>query len=135
MLFRSESSPIKDKINIMPELSHQDALIKMQEADALILIINSSSPKGTLTSKVFEYLRLKRPILALVPLHGEAAALLKECGIDSICPMESVSAIKHCLSKLIEDRYQELTLPPALAKYERKQQVNDLYHRLKALPF
>ncbi|MCK9584135.1 MAG: glycosyltransferase [Candidatus Cloacimonetes bacterium] len=130
-----QSSPIKDKISIMPELSHQDALLKMQEADALILIINSSSPKGTLTSKVFEYLRLSRPILALVPQHGEAAALLRECGIDSICPMESVSAIKLCLTKLIEDRDKELTLSPALAKYERKQQVNELYRRLEALPF
>lgn len=130
-----ECSRIKDKISIRPGLSHREALVKMQEADALILIINSSSPKGTLTSKVFEYLRLARPILALVPQHGEAAALLKECGIDSICPMESVSAIKLCLSKLIEDRHKELTLPPALAKYERKQQVTELYHRLKALPF
>ncbi|MDD3563047.1 MAG: glycosyltransferase [Candidatus Cloacimonetes bacterium] len=130
-----ESSPIKNKISIMPGLSHQEALIKMQEADALILIINSSSPKGTLTSKVFEYLRLKRPILALVPQHGEAAALLRECGIDSICPMESVSAIKLCLSKMIEDRYQELTLPSALDKYERKQQVTELYQRLEALQF
>lgn len=130
-----ECSRIKDKISIRPGLSHREALVKMQEADALILIINSSSPKGTLTSKVFEYLRLARPILALVPRHGEAAALLKECGIDSICPMESVSAIKLCLSKLIEDRHRQITLPPALAKYERKQQVTELYHRLKALPF
>lgn len=125
-----ESSPIKDKIKIMPELSHHEALVKMQEADALILIIDSSSPKGTLTSKVFEYLRLSLPLLALVPQHGEAAALLRECGIDSICPMESVSAIKLCLSGLIEARHQPLSLPPALARYERKRQVNELYGRL-----
>jgi len=69
----------------------------------------------------------------MVPQHGEAAALLRECGIDTICPMESVSAIKLCLSRLIEDRHLPLCVPPALARYERKQQLGELYDRLLEL--
>lgn len=125
-----QASGIQKRISVYNQLSHHDALIKMQEADALILIINSSSPKGTLTSKIFEYLRLTRPILALVPKHGEAADLLTECGIKSICPMESISAIKECLSQIFDARDQKIELSLALARYERKHQVFELYRRL-----
>ncbi|HNQ44289.1 MAG TPA: hypothetical protein PKI59_07655, partial [Candidatus Cloacimonadota bacterium] len=128
-----EASGIKDMIEIMPVLSHDQALYEMQKADALLLLINSSSPKGTLTSKVFEYLRLGRPILAMVPQFGEAAELLRECGIDTICPMESVSGIKSCLSQVIETAFQTQSVSPHLARYERSAQVRALYQRLKKL--
>jgi len=128
-----EKSGIKHRISVHDQMPHREALIKMQEADALILIINSSSPKGTLTSKIFEYLRLGRPILAMVPHNSEAADLLHECGIKTICPMESVSAIKDCLSRLFDLRHFEPGLSPALAKYERRSQVQELYSRLEPL--
>jgi len=128
-----EGSGIKTRITVMPQISHQQALIKMQEADALILIINSSSPKGTLSSKIFEYLRIARPILALIPHHGEAAELLRECGITSICPMESVSAIKQCLSRLFDERNLPLQPSPTLARYERGMQISELYDKLQNL--
>jgi glycosyltransferase involved in cell wall biosynthesis len=126
-------SGIKERISVHDQVPHRDALIKMQKADALILIINSSSPKGTLTSKIFEYLRLGRPILAMVPPKSEAADLLRECGVHSICPMESISAIKSCLSRLFDQRHQAPGLAPALAKYERKAQVQELSKRLEKL--
>jgi glycosyltransferase involved in cell wall biosynthesis len=128
-----ESSGIKARITVMPQISHHQALIKMQEADALILIINSSAPKGTLSSKIFEYLRIARPILALIPHHGEAAELLRECGITSICPMESVSAIKQCLSRLFDERNLPLQPSPTLARYERGKQLSELYDKLQNL--
>nr|MDK2850482.1 hypothetical protein [Candidatus Cloacimonadota bacterium] len=128
-----EKSGIKERISVQNQVPHREALAKMQQADALILVINSSSPKGTLTSKIFEYLRIARPILAMVPQKSEAAELLKECGIKTICPMESVSAIKICLSKLFDDRDRKIELSPALTKYERRRQVYQLFGRLEEL--
>jgi glycosyltransferase involved in cell wall biosynthesis len=128
-----EHSGISGRIAILPQTSHREALTAMQEADALILVINSSSPKGTLTSKVFEYLRLGRPILAMVPRKGEAADLLREYGITSICPMESVSGIKHCLSDLFDARAIETGVAEALSKYERGAQIKALFARLQDL--
>jgi len=128
-----EHSGISERITMMPHLIHKQALVAMQEADVLILVINSSSPKGTLTSKVFEYLRLGKMILAMVPRIGEAAALLSECGISTICPMESVSAIKECLSDLIDERFKPAGVSPRLARYERGKQIGQLYKRLEGL--
>lgn len=128
-------SGIREKIEFLPQIPHRDALLQMQKADALILIINSSSPTGTLTSKIFEYLRLGRKILALVPQHGEAAELLRACGNDYICPMESVSAIKACLSRLFSLPESPLApaLPEALKQYERSRQVSELFSVMLAI--
>ena len=127
-----EQSGIKDMISMIASLNHKEALQQMAASDALILVINSSSPYGTLTSKVFEYLRLGKPILAMVPSMGEAAELLSESGQDYICAMESVSSIKACLLRLIDARPTATAFRYVTAKYSRKAQVEALYHFLKA---
>ncbi len=126
-----EQSGIADRIHIIPQLSHKMALQQMSMSDALLLVINSGSPKGTLTSKVFEYLRTGKPILALVPQNSEAAELLAESGQDFIAPMESRAAIKNCLIKLIADKDHSFHYPAQI--YERKSQIAQLYKRLAAI--
>ena len=128
-----EESGIADKIEIIPPMSHSEALFEMQKSDALILIINSSSPRGTLTSKVFEYLRLGVPILALVPKNNEAAELLVECGAKYIAAMESMSSIEACLKEMIGENPGRQEPSAQLAKYERRRQVGELFERLDEL--
>jgi len=128
-----KQSGIENLVQIIPQLSHKDALTAMLASDALLLLINSDSPKGTLTSKIFEYLRLKKPVLALIPANGEAAELLKESGQNYICPMESSSAIKSCIEKLFADREKELQCQYLADKYDRKKQVAELNQRLLSL--
>ncbi len=121
-------SGIADMIQITPQLEHRDALTAMQSADVLLLTINSSSPQGTLTSKVFEYLRSRKPILAMVPEHKEAAELLRTQGQDFICAMESAESIYQCLKRLWGSEKREYAIPLDL---ERKNQVEALADRLK----
>ena len=125
-----EQSGIQDLIDIIPQLSHREALVAMRNSSALILVINSSSPRGTLTSKVFEYLRTQRPILALVPAQNEAAGLLRSCGHDLICAMESADSIRNCLLRLFSQPRQDFRVPWEL---ERKNQVDKLAEKLKTL--
>nr|MBP8704639.1 glycosyltransferase [Candidatus Cloacimonas sp.] len=125
-----KQSGIEEMVKIIPQLNHQEAISAMLSSDALLLLINSDSPKGTLTSKVFEYLRTGKPILALVPQNGEAGKLLQESGQNYICPMESVSAIKICAEKLFADREKELKFHYPEDKYERRKQVEELNKKL-----
>ncbi|MDZ4182652.1 MAG: glycosyltransferase [Candidatus Cloacimonadaceae bacterium] len=127
-----EQSGIGDIIHTVPQLPHREALSEMLAADALLLTINSSSPTGTLTSKVFEYLRCRKAILAMVPAHKEAAALLRENGNDYICAMESPTSIREALSRLIADRDQAvaLTVPQHL---ERGNQILLLAEKLREM--
>lgn len=126
-----EQSGIESMIKIVPQLSHKEALQQMNESDALILVINSSSPSGTLTSKVFEYLRIGKPILAMIPAFGEAAELLAESKQNYICAMESRSSIKACLTRLIEERQGETLFTYPAEKYSRQKQVASLYSFLQ----
>lgn len=127
-----ENSGISSLIEIHEQLPHREALQSMLNSSVLLLVINSSSPRGTLTSKVFEYLRTRKPILAMVPAHKEAANLLKACNHDYICAMESPESIALTLKRLIFERglQKEYLCPPELS---RKEQISRLETRLREL--
>jgi len=127
-----EDSGIKDIVLIIPQLDHRDALQAMLDSDVLLLVLNSSGPRGTLSSKVFEYLRAQRPILAMVPAHNEAADLLKENGHHHICAMESADSIRHALLGIIAARGEarQYRIPYDL---ERRWQIARLAEALRAL--
>ncbi|MCY6485791.1 glycosyltransferase [Clostridium aestuarii] len=64
-------------------LSHKDSLQQTANADLLLLIIGSNPKvKCVYTGKVFEYIRLKKPILALSPSGSVVDELLNKtnCG-------------------------------------------------------
>jgi glycosyltransferase involved in cell wall biosynthesis len=61
-------------------VDHAMAVEYMQQSDALLLVIpDVPNNEGILTGKLFEYLGSKRPVIALGPVKGEAAAILNEC--------------------------------------------------------
>ncbi|HPS39288.1 MAG TPA: glycosyltransferase [Candidatus Cloacimonadota bacterium] len=126
------SSSVSDLVRIIPQLGHREALEKMMSSSVLLLLINSSSPRGTLTSKVFEYLRCGKPILAMVPYHNEASCLLRDCGHDHICAMESPDSIYLEVKRLITEKRgkQEYRTP---WEYTRENQVTGLSDKLKSM--
>ncbi|MBK9637422.1 MAG: glycosyltransferase [Bacteroidetes bacterium] len=61
-------------------IGHDEAVVEMQKANALLLIIpDTAGANGILTGKLFEYLGSKRLIIGIGPKHGNAAAILREC--------------------------------------------------------
>ncbi|MDZ4121395.1 MAG: glycosyltransferase [Candidatus Cloacimonadaceae bacterium] len=121
-------SGIADIIDVMPQLSHREALVQMMKSSLLLLVINSSSPAGTLTSKVFEYIRTQKPILAMIPSQKEAASLLKACGHSYLCAMESSSSIKLCLQRYFQERATNAISEPTIPwQYERSRQIAAMY--------
>lgn len=72
---------LQDNLVKISYLSHSEAIAKQQSSQLLLLLINQSgNAKGILTGKFFEYLAAKRPILAIGPTDGDAAAVLNETG-------------------------------------------------------
>lgn len=61
-------------------LKHHELLDHLSGMDAFVFILDErdSRSANTIGGKVYEYLRLKKPILALVPEKGEAANLIRE---------------------------------------------------------
>lgn len=103
-------------------LSHGDAVRAMRAAGANLLIIGSQPGAGaTLTGKIFEYFRAGRPILALVPPDGEAAALVREFGAGIVVEPDDAAGAEAALAKLYDERpAAERAVPPGLARFERR---------------
>ncbi|HRX76275.1 MAG TPA: hypothetical protein P5342_02365, partial [Candidatus Cloacimonadota bacterium] len=59
--------------------------------------------------------------------------LLKVCGQNLICPMESVSAIKASLLQLFSLEHSETRVSPRIHHYERGTQVKALHQRLEMM--
>lgn len=67
------------RVRVLPHLIQTEALREMVEADLLILMINYyEGSEGMLTTKLFEYIGSRTPILALGPHGGEA----EKCILD-----------------------------------------------------
>ena len=63
-------------------------------------INQSNNAKGILTGKFFEYLAARRPVLAIGPVDGDIAAILKETGAGSIIDFYDKNGLMNELENL-----------------------------------
>lgn len=89
-------------VEIAPHLGYREALAEMASADGL-LVLQATSCNEQIPAKLYEYLRARRPVLALTDAGGDTAATLQAAGIDTIAPLDSVHDIKRALQRFIED--------------------------------
>ena len=75
----------------------------MRAADALLLLVPRAGGRGlsVVSGKVYEYLAAERPILALVPPEGDAAALLRDTGSAWIADPDDEAAIGAALAEAV----------------------------------
>jgi glycosyltransferase involved in cell wall biosynthesis len=94
-------------------LSHGHALAFQQRAD-LLLLVTSPGRSSVATTKIFEYLQARRPILALTP-HSFAAEIVKKCRCGWVVSPLAINEIRHILERIIDDPvfYQAVDLSTA----------------------
>jgi hypothetical protein len=81
-------------VMLAPPISYQEALNEMLTADGL-LILQATNCNHQIPAKLYEYLRARRPILALTDPVGDTAAALINMGINTITPLDSKDGIMH----------------------------------------
>jgi glycosyltransferase involved in cell wall biosynthesis len=103
----AESLGLGDRIQFLSHRPHAESLALQRDSEALLLLIPESGgrERGVLSAKVFEYLAAERPILAVVPPEGAAAALIRETGAGVVVPPEDVDGIAEALTEL-EQRWR-----------------------------
>jgi glycosyltransferase involved in cell wall biosynthesis len=77
-----------DIVNIYPYMHHDEVINEMSASDCLLLIEGGGpGAEAFFTGKVFEYINIAKPILAVIPINGMAANLLRETktGVISDC--------------------------------------------------
>ena len=91
---------IGDIVEFKPSIAYSEAIKEMLQSDGL-LIFQGYTSNPAIPAKLYEYIRAKRPILALADHHGDTAKLLKKLGMNHIAPLDNCLAIKEQLSDFI----------------------------------
>lgn len=88
-------------ITLAAPVSNHEALCEQAAADALLLFQGDRFDRQ-IPAKVYEYLRIGRPIFALVGPDGDTAALLRETGGTRLVPMDDVPVIEQGFAEFIQ---------------------------------
>ena len=91
---------LSDMVTLAPLLSYRDALAEQADADALLLF-QGAQYDCQIPAKLYEYLRIGRPIFALVGEHGDTAAVLSNTGGAEIVPLDNAQVIEGRLTVFI----------------------------------
>jgi len=82
-----------DFVVFMPQLTYGDALTSMLSADLLYFVetsdLSSLSARGVLTTKLFEYLAAKKPVVAEISEDSLPADYLKRSGLALVISTEA----------------------------------------------
>ncbi len=87
-------------VKLEPAIPYRDALKEMLRADGLLLFQGYTS-NPAIPAKLYEYLRARRPIFAMVDEAGDTAATLRSVGTGTIAPLESVDQIRRSLIEFL----------------------------------
>lgn len=95
---------LTDVVQYCGVVPHTQAVAAQMTADVLLLVVGKGAgSEVVVTGKVFEYLGAGRPILALAPLDGPAAALIRDSATGTVVDAEDVPTI----SRAIETYYEQ----------------------------
>jgi glycosyltransferase involved in cell wall biosynthesis len=92
---------LEQVVEVAPPLPYREALAEMLAADGLLLL-QAANCNDQIPAKLYEYLRARRPILALTDSAGDTAQALRDAGIDSIGPLDDQQAIMDALSGFLD---------------------------------
>jgi glycosyltransferase involved in cell wall biosynthesis len=103
-------------------LPHRQALAQIAEASVLLLI--TSDDARVFPAKVFEYLRLGKPILGIVPEESQIAKSLQAVNARAVTTMDDAEGIKQALlACFAESRNREMrsdVRDDRVERFERK---------------
>jgi glycosyltransferase involved in cell wall biosynthesis len=106
--------------------THQEALEYSLGANYLLLCINDDlSSKYVYSGKLFEYIRLGKPIIGLVPLDGIVSELIQDYSLGIVAPINNEQKIYESLLEL--DKQQIKQIPQdVIYQFSREKLTKDL---------
>jgi glycosyltransferase involved in cell wall biosynthesis len=109
----------------IPYCDHAVALATMQSADALLLLLSDlPGAERVAPAKVFEYLAVARPILAVMP-EGEIAAMVRDAQRGGHYLPADIAGIADWLQQLLRGSVPA-PAPSAAAPFERRALAGEL---------
>jgi hypothetical protein len=94
----------KKSIFLHGSVSHKAAIEEMHRMDFLLLVhTDTTSSDEVITGKFFEYISVKRPILALASKNMEAAKLIEKYKIGYVMDYQDPNDIKNKLKMVLQN--------------------------------
>jgi glycosyltransferase involved in cell wall biosynthesis len=87
---------------LAPLVSYRDALEEMGRADGL-LILQAANCNNQIPAKAYEYVRCRKPIIALTDPAGDTAAFMRRVGMRYIARLDSADEIETVLKRFLGD--------------------------------
>lgn len=84
---------IGDIVSLEPGIGYREAIREMFDADGLLLI-QAPSCNNQIPAKVYEYMRVSRPLLALTDDRGDTARLLRSAAYGTVVPIDDTARIE-----------------------------------------
>jgi len=126
---------LADFVRLLPPLPYRESLRETAAADALLLL-QSAWCSRQIPAKAYEYLRVRKPILALTNNDGDTGRLLEDTGGATIVPLEDEEAIYEALPLFLQRlREHSHSLPneQQVLRFSRTQQAAHLAKQLDQL--
>lgn len=119
---------ISDMVELQPHVPYHQALQECADANAL-LVFQAANCDHQIPAKVYEYLRLRKPIFALTSHAGDTASLLNEIGGATIANLSEEQDIYVALPNFlaaVRQGLHPLPDPNKIRRYARRAQAGDL---------
>ena len=124
---------IQDVVKLLPSIPHEENIIDMLSADALLLL-QGASCNEQIPAKAYEYIRSGKPVIALTEQKGDTGQLLAQLGIGTIAALEDKNEIKQILANIREicSQFRPLNTQK-IQSFSRQHQSKELAELLNTL--
>ncbi|MDC0601606.1 glycosyltransferase [Aliiglaciecola sp.] len=119
---------IADIIKLEPTISYKEAIAEMMSADGFLLM-QSQGCNHQIPAKSYEYIKLKKPILGLMPEEGDTGQLISNLNIAELAPLDDKDKTKEALLRFIQRLTDNEFVMPAdsvVNSYSRSAQAVEL---------
>jgi glycosyltransferase involved in cell wall biosynthesis len=119
---------LHDLVVLEPPIPYRAALAEMLDVDGL-LVMQAAHCNSQIPAKLYEYMRARRPILALTDPAGDTAATMRGAGLDTIARLDDKDDIKAGVMRFVGLlRSGQGPLPPENANqfYSRRSRSSQL---------
>ena len=123
---------IQNQVHKWSYQEHKKCLQILKSMDALCIILDERIKHAdkTVGGKLYEYLGLKKPVLAMVPREGEAAKIINETNSGIVCSSIDVTQICQAVKQIITG--QRIFTFEDIERYSREEQALQLKSFLEA---
>jgi len=124
----------QENLNCTGYVDHVKSIEYLAKTDMLLVIVDElEGSERIIAAKVFEYIRIGKPILALVPEKGEIAKIIHRTNSGTVVSNRNVEAIREALIEHINSGITYQQNEKEILKYSREEIAKQLIEYLEDL--